>query len=339
MNQAPSDGWRGSSAHTPHHGNPDNNPQQPHGRIFNNFGYRRNHFLDFTTQRTTKLNELTNITYRPGAPQQQQQQQPQHQPPPPAPPPPLPLQPAQQQPSQPQLGGANILLPHSYQQPGPPNGHTLPTLADLTQANQNPQHHPTPYNTHPPPPNASHTLPPPGNTLQQSPQGLASQDRERDARERERRGLEIIDSQRRQEQQMREQEQLNREREQTERAHREQLQHRSVQSHPGSIPIHQPVASNIPNSIHGTNGLLSTMASASGPAPTTNANSMPAVPHNAVQQQENAPRPTYLAQTVPAAPLPPQSMPTFAGPIPGPATMPVHAAVGQQQPILNVSSM
>lgn len=164
---------------------------------------------------------------------------------------------------------------------------------------------------------------------------MLNQERERDVRERERRELDMIERQRqRDELHMREHEQMSRDRELAERAHREQLQHHPVQSHTGSIPIHQPVASKVPNTIHGPNGLLSNLASGS-----VTANSIPASNGPSAlfiigsQQQESTPRPAYLHPNPP--PPPPQPMPGFAGP--GPAPMPGHAAIGQQQPILNVS--
>jgi paired amphipathic helix protein Sin3a len=241
----------------------------------------------------------------------------------------------QQQVSQAQVGG-NVLLPPSYHPSGPPSGHTLPTLADLTQGNQSAHHQQqTPYNTHPPPPNSGHSLPGLGHTLQQSPQAMLNQEREREARERERREMELMERQRhREELHMREQEQMNRERELAERAHREQLQHHPVQSHTGSIPIHQPVASKVPNTIHGPNGLLSNLGSGSLPSNTIPASNGPSGLFNlGSQQQESAPRPAYLHPNAP--PPPPQSIAGFAGP--GPSPMPGHAAIGQQQPILNVS--
>jgi paired amphipathic helix protein Sin3a len=163
---------------------------------------------------------------------------------------------------------------------------------------------------------------------------MLNQEREREARERERREVEMIERQRqREELHMREQEQMNRERELAERAHREQLQHHPVQSHTGSIPIHQPVASKVPNTIHGPNGLLSNLGSGSGPSNSMTASNGPTGLFNAgPQQQESTPRPTYHHQNAP--PPPPQPMPGFAGP--GPSPMPGHAAIGQQQPILNV---
>lgn len=163
---------------------------------------------------------------------------------------------------------------------------------------------------------------------------MLNQDRDREARDRERREMEMIERQRQREEfHMREQEQMNRDRELAERAHQEQLQNHPVQSHTGSIPIHQPVASKVPNTIHGPNGLLSNLGSGGAP-PNTIAASNGATGLFGVgsQQQESTPRPAYLHTNAP--PPPQQPIPGFAGP--GPSPMPGHAAIGQQQPILNV---
>lgn len=162
---------------------------------------------------------------------------------------------------------------------------------------------------------------------------MLNQDREREARERERREMEMMERQRREDMHIRE-EQMNRDRE-LERVHREQPQHRPVQSHTGSIPIHQPVASKVPNTIHGPNGLLSNLGSGSGPTNTMQATNGPGgLFGGASQQPDSTPRPAYLHPNAPPQPL--QPMPGFAGP--GPSPMPGHAAIGQQQPILNVRS-
>ena len=132
---------------------------------------------------------------------------------------------------------------------------------------------------------------------------------------------------------MREQGQISRDRE-LERVHREQLQHHPVQNHIGSIPIHQPVASKVPNTIHGPNGLLSNLGSGSASANSIPASNGPSGLFGVgSHQQEGTPRPAYLNTN--ALPPPPQQMAGYAGP--GPSPMPGHAAIGQQQPILNVS--
>jgi paired amphipathic helix protein Sin3a len=83
-----------------------------------------------------------------------------------------------------------------------------------------------------------------------------NRERERDSRERE-----IIERQRQEEMAHRERERERDHREQIERQlDRRDQQHHPVQSHTGSIPLHQPVANKVPNSIHGPGGLLSTLS-------------------------------------------------------------------------------
>ncbi|KAJ5218119.1 uncharacterized protein N7498_000218 [Penicillium cinerascens] len=140
-----------------------------------------------------------------------------------------------------------------YHPSGQSGGHSLPGLAELSQSHGAP-HQPT-YGQHPQGPShgSGHSLPGIGQAMQHaSPQSL-NRERERDSRERE-----ILERQRQEEMAHREREQ--REREQMERQQMErQRDHHPVQSHTGSIPLHQPVASKVPNSIHGPNGLLSSL--------------------------------------------------------------------------------
>lgn len=163
-----------------------------------------------------------------------------------------------------------------------------------------------------------------------SPQSI-NRERERDSRERE-----LMERQRQEEMAHREREQ--REREQIERQQLErqrEQQHHPVQSHTGSIPIHQPVASKVPNSIHGPNGLLSNLGSnpANGPQ-----GSMPTpggpggIYGPQMQHGEGTPR-SYMQH--PGGP-PGQPMMGFNGS--GPQIPGNVAALAQgQQPILNVS--
>lgn len=166
-----------------------------------------------------------------------------------------------------------------------------------------------------------------------SPQPL-NRERERDSRERE-----MIERQRQEEMVHREREQREREREQQiqqmERQQREQQQHHPVQSHTGSIPIHQPVASKVPNSIHGPNGLLSNLGANPPPNPQSAMQSS-AGPGGMygpqIQHGEGTPRP-YMQH--PQGP-PGQPMLGYNGSAPQiPGSV---AALAQgQQPILNVS--
>ncbi|THC92429.1 hypothetical protein EYZ11_008095 [Aspergillus tanneri] len=146
-----------------------------------------------------------------------------------------------------------------YHPASQPAGHSLPGLAELSQGHAGP-HQPPAYGQHPSVPshNAGHSLPGIGQAMQHpSPQSI-NRERERDSRERE-----LLERRHQEEMVHREREQ--REREQLERQQlerqREQQQHHPVQSHTGSIPLHQPVASKVPNSIHGPNGLLSNLGS------------------------------------------------------------------------------
>jgi paired amphipathic helix protein Sin3a len=150
-----------------------------------------------------------------------------------------------------------------------------------------------------------------------------AREREREREMRERNNMEMHRHQ--EEMMMRE-----RDRAQMERMHREQLEQRPVQSaHAGSIPIHQPVASKVQNSIHGPNGLLS-----NGGAGTIAQNGPPASSGSlygvsAPEQQ----RSQFIHQQ--GVPPSQQPAPAFLG---GPSPMPQQAQLASgQQPILNVS--
>lgn len=160
--------------------------------------------------------------------------------------------------------------------------------------------------------------------------------REHEMREREMRERSNLEMQRqRDEMMMREREREARERdqrEQMERMHQEQhQQQRPVQSHAGSLPIHQPVASKVQNSIHGPNGLLANGGAGAvqhnGPAPSATANIFGGPAQHEPQRPSQ-----YMHQQV-AAPPPPQQGQPF---IPGPSPMPAPAQLAHgQQPILN----
>ncbi|KAJ5899978.1 hypothetical protein N7495_004722 [Penicillium taxi] len=156
-----------------------------------------------------------------------------------------------------------VLPPPSgpYHANGQPGGHSLPGLAELSQSHGAP-HQPQAYGQHPTGPahSSGHSLPGIGQAIQHpSPQPL-NRDRERESREREM----ILEHQRQRNEEMARGRE-RREREQMEGQHLDrQRDQNPVQSHTGSIPLHQPVASKIANSIHGPNGLLSNL----GPNPT-----------------------------------------------------------------------
>lgn len=165
----------------------------------------------------------------------------------------------------------------------------------------------------------------------QHPSPQMNRDRERDSRERE-----MLERQRHEDMVHREREQREREREHMERQQREQ---HTVQSHTGSIPIHQPVASKVPNSIHGPNGLLSTIGSVASAAAAN-------APQSSLQSggpanlfgaqipahQENPPRP-YMQH--PQAAPPSQPMMGYNGAAPAQIPGNVAALAQGQQPILN----
>lgn len=163
-----------------------------------------------------------------------------------------------------------------------------------------------------------------------SPQSI-NRERERDSRERE-----IIERERQRQEEMAHRERERERVEQLERQHIErERQHHPVQSHPGSIPLHQPVASKVQNSIHGPNGLLSNLGSTQSNGPQGNLPSSggPASLFGPQMQQhaEGTPRPSYMQH-----PGGPPMMGGYNGSgqqIPGN----VAALAQGQQPILNAS--
>ncbi|KAM5451830.1 Transcriptional regulatory protein sin3 [Microsporum audouinii] len=224
------------------------------------------------------------------------------------------------------------------------SSHSLPTLADLTQGasaappshqqQQQQQQQPPRYSQHQQQPlGRGHALPGIGQSIQHtSPPSSISHDRDRDReRERERRPrqreMDMLELEREME---RENEMREREREMADRYHREQQQQQQqhpVQSHTGSIPIHQPVASKVPSSIHGPNGLLSNLGSAtSAPQPSIQASNQPSNLFGSSMQHSEGPPRQYLQ--------PSQPILSFNS---GPSQVPgsVAALAQGQQPILN----
>ncbi|EER28429.1 Paired amphipathic helix repeat family protein [Coccidioides posadasii C735 delta SOWgp] len=223
-----------------------------------------------------------------------------------------------------------------------PSSHTLPTLADLTQgANVPPPSHQQPprYAQHQQPSlGGSHSLPGISQSIQHSsPQSSINRDRERESRDRDRDILERQREMQREEEMMqREREIRERDREHAERYHREQQQqqqqqqHHPVQSHTGSIPIHQPVASKVQNSIHGPNGLLSNLGATTGPNAPQNAlqgSSVPGGLFGGQMQHPDGPPRQYM-------PVQSQSL-LFGGNAPSQIPGSVAALAQGQQPILN----
>ncbi|OJJ46130.1 hypothetical protein ASPZODRAFT_133127 [Penicilliopsis zonata CBS 506.65] len=233
-----------------------------------------------------------------------------------------------------------------YHPANQPAGHSLPGLAELSQGPGGP-HQPPAYGQHPPAPShsAGHSLPGIGQAMQHpSPQSI-NRERERDSRERE-----MIERQRQEEMAHRERERerereglersqmerqyLERAREQQQQQQQQQQHHHPVQSHTGSIPLHQPVASKVPNSIHGPNGLLSNLGSnpANGPQNAMQSSGGPGGLYAAsLQHGEGTPR-AYMQQH----PAGPPGQPMLGHPGQGPQIPGSVAALAQgQQPILN----
>lgn len=161
---------------------------------------------------------------------------------------------------------------------------------------------------------------------QHSPQYLG---RDRDMRDPRERDLhEIREREREMQRQRDEMIMRDREREQMERMHSEQRG--PVQSHAGSIPIHQPVASKVQNSIHGPNGLL-----ANGGAGAVQHNLPPVTAGGSLfgsAPQHESQRPSQYMHQQGAGP-PQQQAQSF---MPGPSPMPAPAQLAHgQQPILN----
>ena len=122
----------------------------------------------------------------------------------------------------------------------------------------------------------------------------------------------------------------------------QQEQHHSpLENHTGSIPIQQPVASRIPATLHGPNGILNHQHAGSSMAP--NAPSVPLgapsgpgnIFANGMQPaRDPSPRTAFIQQGQQM--IPTQQMLTPIGPD---GMLPAGLSQGAQQPILNVSSL
>ena len=180
------------------------------------------------------------------------------------------------------------------------NGHGLPNPQNLPQAPPlQPVRGPPTQQQHSPPTLQQHVVQHPGYPLQtmgltapqqHSPQATAIIEREREiererlreqqmqhemlAQQRYEQESEILHQQREQ----RQREQLQREQNQREQHLREQTQHEQQQQHEqlpsprenhiGAIPIQQPIASRVPATLHGPNGILNDQHPGVGAAPT-----------------------------------------------------------------------
>lgn len=239
-----------------------------------------------------------------------------------------------------------------------PNGHGLPNLAGLSQASplqparvpSSSQQQQTPPNIQhhhaqvvPPPQGQGYALPALGQAMQQqSPQSIMNAERERDYREQDLRELDNRERQRQQEAMLQREHEIERERERELREQQQREQHQPPhENHTGSIPLQQPVASRIPSTLHGPNGILSHLGAGAGPNPPSAPLGAPSGPGNVFGNNmqpapEAAPRP-FLQQ--PGQNIPPQQLLGFNGTGPSQQLQGGMAALSQgQQPILNVSS-
>lgn len=162
---------------------------------------------------------------------------------------------------------------------------------------------------------------------------MERRDREQEYRDRERqREYEFEDQRRRQEliMQERERERLDRERRDRDRdmeRMRQQEQQPVQQSHAGSIPIHQPVANKVQNTIHGPNGLL-----ANGGAGPTQVNGPSTSGPGGIFSLASHEQRSQLPPQSLAPPVQPPAQAFMAGPSP----MQTNAQLPHgQQPILN----
>lgn len=121
-------------------------------------------------------------------------------------------------------------------------------------------------------------------------------------------------------------ERMQRERERERQQQQQQQEQRPVQSHAGSIPIHQPVANKVQNSIHGPNGLLS-----NGGAGPVQQNGPPGSAGNLYgTSAPEQTRPSFMHQPAP------HTQQQAAGFLAGPSPLPAQAQLASgQQPILN----
>ncbi len=124
-----------------------------------------------------------------------------------------------------------------------------------------------------------------------------------------------------------------------EQQHRDQHQS-TLENHTGSIPLQQPVASRVPATLHGPNGILANLGAGAGPNPPPATLGAPSGPGNVfangMQQRDESPSRAFMQQV-------PQNIPTqqllgFGNAV-TPQQLPNGmAALSQgQQPILNVS--
>ena len=162
---------------------------------------------------------------------------------------------------------------------------------------------------------------------QQSPQATMNNEREREL---------DMDRQRQQELMMQREFEHHELREQQQRE-----QHQAtLENHTGSIPLQQPVASRVPATLHGPNGILANLGAGAGPNPPSAPLGAPSGPGNVfannMQSTDESPPRAFIQQ--PPQNIPPQQLLGFGNAV-TPQQLPNGmAALSQgQQPILNVS--
>ncbi len=118
-------------------------------------------------------------------------------------------------------------------------------------------------------------------------------------------------------------------------------QHQStLENHTGSIPLQQPVASRVPATLHGPNGILGNLGAGAGPNPPSATLGAPSGPGNVfangMQSTDDSPPRAFTQQA--QQNIPPQQLLGFGNAV-TPQQLPNGmAALSQgQQPILNVS--
>ena len=233
--------------------------------------------------------------------------------------------------------------------PNQVNGHALPNPVGLAQASPIQPGRGTTFShqQQSPPGMQHHQIQGPGYALpaigpviqqqQQSPQVTINSDRERE-RERE----QDMDRQRQQDMLAQREFELNRDLELREQQQRDQ--HQSThETHTGSIPLQQPVASRVPATLHGPNGILANLGAGAGPNPPSAPLGAPSGPANVfangIPPADESPPRAFIQQAQQAQQnMPPQQLLGFSNAA-TPQQLPNGmAALSQgQQPILNVS--
>ena len=233
--------------------------------------------------------------------------------------------------------------------PNQTNGHSLPNPAGLTQASplQPVRGPPLSHQQHSPPGIQHHQMHGPGYALpalgsavqqqqqqQQSPQTTINNERERE-REQE------LDRQRQQDILVQREFEMSRELELREQQQQRDQHQSTLETHTGSIPLQQPVASRVPATLHGPNGILANLGAGAGPNPPTVPLGAPSGPvnvfANSMQSRDESPPRAFIQQG--PQNIPPQQLLGFGNAVTPQQIPNGMAALSQgQQPILNVST-